>query len=209
MKAELGNFYKHIPTGTIAVVYYIDWDEYTDDVVIRLVDQNGAQHFEVKMSVFNEFWTHVSYDSIDKEVRDKLSATYAKETGKQPWHIEPAKSKDEFNGFKGEFAVAVNDGNKWIVKEMEDNRVNHPSYYQDPSGVECIDVVRHRDFDIGSAMKYLWRAGLKKEQGLTDIDKEIEDLKKAKFYIDDKINMLTKQKVSIDNNKSKIVKANK
>lgn len=74
---------------------------------------------------------------------------------------------------------------------MEEDRVNHPSHYtSDPSGIECIQVTRHRDFDIGNAIKYLWRAGLKKEQGLEDIKKEIEDLKKAIFYINDKISML-------------------
>ena len=39
--------------------------------------------------------------------------------------------------------------------------VNHPKHYtSDPSGVECIDVVEHRTFNVGNAMKYLWRAGL-------------------------------------------------
>jgi len=74
-----------------------------------------------------------------------------------------------------------------------DDRVNHPSYYQDPSGVECIDIVRHRDFNIGSAIKYLWRAGLKKEEGISDTDKQIEDLKKAIFYINDEIELIKKK----------------
>jgi hypothetical protein len=60
--------------------------------------------------------------------------------------------------------------------------VNHPSHYtSDPSGVECIDVTRHRNFNIGNAIKYLWRAGLKDEGNHT------EDLKKAIFYINDEI----------------------
>ena len=43
--------------------------------------------------------------------------------------------------------------------------VNHPSHYcSHPSGVECITIVRHYDFNIGSAMKYLWRHGLKHEE---------------------------------------------
>lgn len=78
-----------------------------------------------------------------------------------------------------------------IVSEIKpEDRVNHPSYYQDPSGVECITVTRHRDFNIGNAMKYLWRAGLKKEEGISDINKQIEDLKKAIFFINDEIKML-------------------
>lgn len=69
--------------------------------------------------------------------------------------------------------------------------VNHPAHYnRHPSGVECIDIVRHHDFNIGNAIKYLWRAGLKSEEGVTDIDKHIEDLKKAVWYINDEIDML-------------------
>lgn len=69
--------------------------------------------------------------------------------------------------------------------------VNHPSYYtSDPSGIECIDVIRHRDFNIGSAIKYLWRAGLKHDAALSDKDKQIEDLRKAIWYIQDEIKLL-------------------
>lgn len=65
------------------------------------------------------------------------------------------------------------------------DQVNHPSHYtSDPSGVECIQITRHRNFNIGNAFKYLWRAGLK------DDKKQIEDLQKAIFYIQDEINRL-------------------
>lgn len=69
-------------------------------------------------------------------------------------------------------------------------KVNHPSHYQHPSGVECIDIVRHYTFSVGNAIKYLWRAGLKTEEGYKDWEKEIEDLEKAKFYINDRINQI-------------------
>lgn len=73
---------------------------------------------------------------------------------------------------------------------MNDERVNHPKYYQDPSGVECIQVARYRSFNIGNALKYLWRAGLKHEDGIDDKAKQIEDLEKAIFYIKDEIGLL-------------------
>jgi hypothetical protein len=38
---------------------------------------------------------------------------------------------------------------------------------------------------VANALKYLWRAGLKPEMGKADVDKEIEDLRKALWYIDD------------------------
>ena len=79
-----------------------------------------------------------------------------------------------------------------------ENRVNHPDYYNShPSGIECIDVIRHYCFDIGNAIKYLWRAGLKKEIGLDEKQKEIEDLKKAIWYIKDRIKQLEDDKERI------------
>jgi hypothetical protein len=38
---------------------------------------------------------------------------------------------------------------------------------------------------VANALKYLWRAGLKPEMGKADVDKEIEDLRKALWYIED------------------------
>ena len=68
--------------------------------------------------------------------------------------------------------------------------VNHPAHYtSDPSGVECIEITRHRNFDVGNAIKYLWRAGLKGDGG-DPINKQIEDLRKAMFYINDEIKRL-------------------
>lgn len=58
--------------------------------------------------------------------------------------------------------------------------VNHPPHYtQHPSGIECIEITRHMSFNLGNALKYIWRADLK---GST-----IEDLKKAVFYLQDEI----------------------
>ena len=69
--------------------------------------------------------------------------------------------------------------------------VNHPPHYtQHPSGVECITITRHYCFSIGNAIKYLWRAVLKKDASLADKQKEIEDLEKAIFYIKDRIKQI-------------------
>lgn len=65
--------------------------------------------------------------------------------------------------------------------------VNHPSHYTShPSGVECIEVTRHMTFNIGNAVKYLWRNGLK------DGNPSVQDLKKAVWYIEDEITRLKK-----------------
>ena len=58
--------------------------------------------------------------------------------------------------------------------------VNHPKHYTDhPTGIECIDIVEHMPFNRGAAIKYIWRAGKKH-----DI---VEDLKKAKWFIEREI----------------------
>jgi hypothetical protein len=75
-------------------------------------------------------------------------------------------------------------------KMSDDNKpdfVNHPPHYtQHPSGVECIQVTEHFNFCRGNAIKYIWRAG---EKG-----SEIEDLKKAAWYINREIARLEKQR---------------
>ena len=80
---------------------------------------------------------------------------------------------------------------------MADN-VNHPKHYTShPSGVECIQITEHYGFCVGNAIKYLWRAGLKKDGTLDDIDKEIEDVKKAAWYVQRHLENLQKKKKQI------------
>ena len=75
--------------------------------------------------------------------------------------------------------------------ESAPDLVNHPPHYtSDPSGVECIQITRHRNFNVGNAIKYLWRNGLKESGSLAGHAKQIEDLKKAVFYINDEISRL-------------------
>ena len=54
--------------------------------------------------------------------------------------------------------------------------VNNPKHYTShPSGVECIQITEHMCFNLGNAMKYIWRCDLK--------NNAIENLDKAIFYI--------------------------
>ena len=72
------------------------------------------------------------------------------------------------------------DANYVIGVDVSDNPkhdpVNHPQHYtQHPSGVECIQITEHMGFNLGNAMKYIWRADLKHDA--------IEDMEKAVWYI--------------------------
>lgn len=66
--------------------------------------------------------------------------------------------------------------------------VDHPAHYnQHPAGIECIDVVEAFNFNLGNAIKYIWRAGLK--PGTTTL----EDLSKAAWYIRREIERIEKE----------------
>lgn len=64
-------------------------------------------------------------------------------------------------------------------------QVNHPDHYNQIAGIECIDVVEHFNFNLGNAIKYIWRAGLKSPDALTD-------LKKAVWYVQRELERLEK-----------------
>lgn len=77
--------------------------------------------------------------------------------------------------------------NVFVETDKKEDPVNHPKHYtSDPSGIECIQITRWRNFNIGNALKYLWRAGLKDEKT------QIQDLQKAIWYINDEIRRLSK-----------------
>ena len=62
----------------------------------------------------------------------------------------------------------------------EPDLVDHPPHYTaHPSGVECIQITEHMGFNLGNAVKYVWRADEKGDA--------IRDLEKARWYIDREI----------------------
>lgn len=75
-----------------------------------------------------------------------------------------------------------------IIEEikMEHDPVNHPKHYNNSNSfcsscgehIECIEVVRHMSFNIANVIKYLWR--FQDKNG-------IEDLKKARWYLENEI----------------------
>lgn len=80
---------------------------------------------------------------------------------------------------------------KPTAEKPKNDPVSHPSHYTShPSGIECIEIARHYDFCLGNVIKYIWRAGLKKDPSLSDAAKELEDLKKAQWYLSKEISSL-------------------
>lgn len=69
------------------------------------------------------------------------------------------------------------------------DKVNHPQHYNQLD-IECIEIIEHFNFCLGSAIKYIWRAEYK---GNT-----IEDLKKAIWYLEREIERLEKHKITVE-----------
>jgi len=83
---------------------------------------------------------------------------------------------------------------------MNNNPVTHPSHYTSGK-IEVIDFItdQNLDFCLGNVIKYISRAGKKFEEGKTILEKEIEDLEKAKFYLQYRIDLLkeTQDKINL------------
>jgi hypothetical protein len=88
---------------------------------------------------------------------------------------------DDTVGFLGAGATFTQGAGQPAMQPLHDP-VNHPKHYTThPSGVECIDITRHMGFNLGNAMKYIWRCDLKRDA--------IEDLEKAVWYLQDEIKL--------------------
>ena len=75
-----------------------------------------------------------------------------------------------------ERTISANVGIICRRRQKMNDPVNHPAHYTShPSGVECITITEHMGFNLGNAIKYIWRAD---EKG-----NATEDLKKAAWYV--------------------------
>jgi len=63
--------------------------------------------------------------------------------------------------------------------------VNSPAHYTQYQGLEVIDLTEQMNFNRGNAVKYIARAGAK------DPAREVEDLEKARWYVEREIRRLT------------------
>lgn len=129
--------------------------------------------------------TTYTWDEISSAI-DKIKAKYeaddsdAYEYGNTD--VSDTKSKDEPSSF-----MPIQN---MMAKQKEHDAVNHPSYYC--GNIEVIDFIEDKklDYHLGTAVKYISRAGKKHERGMTDKEKEIQDLQKAVWFINRKIELL-------------------
>ena len=139
------------------------WDDGYDQAIDDLIESGVIEEGEyLDEDCSEEYYSEYGFGDVED---DEEEYCFSKELEKV---------------LNGDFTSNINFdvGNK---EEM----VNHPKHYNsDLSGVECIEVARYRNFNVGSALKYLWRCGLK--NGNSDI----QDLEKAVWYLNDEIKSL-------------------
>ena len=170
-------------------------EDEVDNIIDEAFEEGYAQAYSelqtktereraLQEKAWDEGYDQAVYDLIDDGIVDGLDEeeVYSEyEFGNTEGDEEEyCFSKELEKVLNGDFTSNINFdvGNK---EEM----VNHPKHYNsDLSGVECIEVARYRNFNVGSALKYLWRCGLK--NGNSDI----QDLEKAVWYLNDEIKSL-------------------
>jgi hypothetical protein len=159
----------------VMVVYAQEFWQHSEGV---FEEKRIAQKLGIPVEVLYEGFSQYAFDHLINNLNKKKEAEKAKET--------------QCNGIPDCCCDLECDGE--LVSHVKVNPVNdpvnHPSHYTShPSGVECIDIAEHLNFCCGSAMKYIWRAGLKG----TGINDAIQDLKKAEWFIKREIERLQKE----------------
>ena len=79
--------------------------------------------------------------------------------------------------------------------------VNHPAHYNQIVGIECIDVAEQMGFNLGNALKYIWRCG--------DKGNKVEDIKKAIWYLNREIDRSLKLKSNEQRGEAEYVDASR
>lgn len=103
------------------------------------------------------------------------------------WNVyrNPDAEREAAANAEKEFPPLPAEPKKPSTKELFDaDMVEHPTHYTShPAGIEAITVLREAsDYNLGQAIKYLWRV-LWGSKG-----RDIEDVMKARFYLDDWLN---------------------
>lgn len=102
-----------------------------------------------------------------------------------PWPGN-AYAKEDWRADDGDLARPFNPDSLFVKPPIHHDPVNHPAHYlRHPSGVECITITEHFNFNRGNAIKYIWRAD---EKGGV-----LENLRKAAWYLNREIKRLEKE----------------
>ena len=139
---------------------------YTQKVVIETL-QNGINELNETVTKSKIVIAEIAKERDDKDEEIRLLG------------LELQKYKNDIKMvIEQKLECLLSDNANAVEKE---SAVEHPKHYNNIAGIECLDVVEHFNFNRGNAIKYVWRAGEKSKE------KEVEDLKKAVFYLEREI----------------------
>ena len=128
---------------------------------------------------------------IDLNMEDKWRAEHSKLTKRQKSYTTLEKRPSESGDLQHDTKVKSHAGSEKRSQSVLNDPVNHPSHYT--SGrIEVIDFITDQNlgFCLGNVIKYVSRAGKKLGKDDDKLSKEIEDLEKARFYLNHRIRML-------------------
>lgn len=115
----------------------------------------------------------------DPDARRSALHTAATEySGAITYHPKGALFSPELGKAGGLQKITITPGGGGKQENTMGVDILNPFHYRShPSGVECIQVTEHMNFNLGNAIKYIWRAGLK-SNGIAD------DIRKAIWYLE-------------------------
>ena len=160
------------------------------DVYVNLTVEQvwfKASIFTIKLSWQNGAHTVYKLFSDDEILKDngKVLADFIKEETGYDIHgafkdISPCKKQNSVNKINKD---EIKNPNRYV----EEERVNHPEHYT-KGGIEVHDFISawRMDFDTGNVIKYVTRAPYK--------NNKLEDLKKARWYLNKLIEEEEKEK---------------
>lgn len=198
------------PTGSISACSPDKWKEHSHTTGLISACAPNKADYAINLNVDkSENWSPVLHRNLtleevkEEELKYIIDTLYVETKGlnleihsklvdEKSGRYEMYADVDEGDDFT-KFTVSKEDM-KFIMdklceiksskEETKPSKEDSKHYTSDPSGVECIQITRHRNFNIGNAIKYLWRAGLKESNS------DIQDLEKAIWYINDEIKRL-------------------
>ena len=142
---------------------------------IEVLESQNSPQAKVDI-VFDRLLSYIN-DCTKEEIKNALDEMH---NGHQPIRIKLLQEEMPQN-------LDITDDDN----QVGDDPVNHPNYYADGK-IEVIDYIEDKNlgYHLGTAIKYVSRVGKKHERGMTDKEKEIQDLQKAVWFINRKIELL-------------------
>lgn len=160
--------------------------------IVNIISKHSGEILQIDMANYKTLdeanrVVHMVWDEFNEDEPLKCNAEMRHENGRAIIELQPT-CKEEDTSFLGTALfcayVAIVEDHKedTVIENGNNDAVNHPSHYTS-GGIECIDAMLSaygRDvvmgFCLGNAFKYQFRCLHK--------NNEIQDLDKAKWYID-------------------------